>query len=209
MARAGSGSVPRAPCGAPSARRWLELHEERAHQPEGGHRAADQVGLAVGADLTDGGLPDDGHRLHHLDADDHAELRHHLLERAGHPEVALVDGVGDAGGQRRRRAAEADPRQHEGSDDDQVRRAGGDGGQGDHRRHHEGGADHGRGALPHPHGDVARQRPGDREGEGTGDHQPADPRLRIAEHRLEEDRGDDEAAHVGEVGEALRGDRRR
>ena len=75
-------------------------HEERAHHTERRDRAADEVGLAVGPHVAHGGLADDRHRLHHLDADDDAELRHHLLERTGDAEVALVHGVGDAGRQR-------------------------------------------------------------------------------------------------------------
>ena len=111
-------------------------------------------------------------------------------------------------GERRRRAAEPDARTAPAtptitrSDD-----AGRDRRQRDHRRHHEGRRRR-RPSVRSPtsHGDVAGQRAGDREGERPGDHQAADRGLRVVEHRLEEDRGDDEAAHVGEVREELGGD---
>ena len=61
--------------------------------------------------------------------------------------------------------------------------------------------------LAGPHREVAHDRPGDREGQRSGDEQRPGLGLAVAEHALEQQRGDDEAAHVGEVGEDLGEDR--
>ena len=187
-ASAGLGSRARAPCGAPSARRWLDCTNSAQHHAERGHGAADAGRpRRRPPPRPTAGSPARPHGLHHLDADDHADLGHHLLGGAGHAEVALVDGVGDAGRQRRRRAAQADARTGRASRRSRGRTSPAPRSTAPpstpRRTAAPTTAD---GPLAHPHGDVAGQRAGDGEHQRPGDHQPADARLRVAEHRLEE-----------------------
>ena len=81
-------------------------------------------------------------------------------------------------------------------------------GEGDHRRDHRERSGHRRAPLADPRRHVAGDRRGQRERERPGDGHQADVRLAVMECLFEEERRQDEAAHVGEVREELGGDRK-
>ena len=136
------------------------------------------------------------------------DLRGELLRRTRDAEVGLVDDVRDRGRHRGRRRAEPDARQHQSEDDVRVGRALPHRGERHHRGRHEE-----RAGDPHPpdaepSAEVARGGTGQREGERPEDREQPDLRRPVAEAVREQQRREDEAAHVREVGEELHRDRR-
>ena len=114
--------------------------------------------------------------------------------------------IRDAGGDRWRGHPQADPREDERPHDGEIGRTGSERCEHEHRRPDGQGTDDDRRALAQAHGQVARDRRGEREGQRSGYHHHAHVRLAQPVNPFEQHGRQDEASHVAEVGEDLNAD---